>query len=145
RKSWYMAFFQLGAIADASVVARDFRLIERLWSDWSPGLPGCPYLDELKDCLRASMPAPIRYYRSLFWPPHALVRRMRGMRRIEVATLNLLGADDGCIDPRTGRGQERFFAGEFSCEVVAGAGHFLHLERHSEVVGRVVDWLSTNR
>src|SRR5512140_3768095 len=36
RRSWYMFFFQ-HPFADAAVAHDDFRFIERLWQDWSPG------------------------------------------------------------------------------------------------------------
>ncbi|NIR43933.1 MAG: alpha/beta hydrolase, partial [Gammaproteobacteria bacterium] len=36
RRSWYMYFFQL-PFSDQAVALDDFRFIERLWRDWSPG------------------------------------------------------------------------------------------------------------
>ena len=40
--------------------------VDRLWRRWSPNYtPNPDYLRELKHCLRASMPAPLGYYRAL--------------------------------------------------------------------------------
>ncbi|MCP4907623.1 MAG: alpha/beta fold hydrolase, partial [bacterium] len=35
--SWYMLFFQLRGLADYVVERNDYRFIERLWPNWSPG------------------------------------------------------------------------------------------------------------
>ncbi len=39
RRSWYMGLFQLPLVAEARLAANDFALVDRLWRDWSPGLP----------------------------------------------------------------------------------------------------------
>lgn len=113
----------------------DFAFVDALWRRWSPGfvLPE-PTRSALHACLRASWPAPARYYRALFWPlPGAIERAARGLR-IETPVLNLHGADDGCIRLATTEGQARFFRGPFAAEVCSGAGHFLACE--------VPDWVS---
>lgn len=136
RRSWYMFFFQLPWISDRAVEANDYALIDRLWKAWSPGwTPPAGYMEELKSCLRASMPAPIQYYR-------ALRRRPMRMRRIPVPTLHLHGANDGCIAAEAGRGQERWFSGRFDSRVIHGAGHFLHLERPDEVGRQIAGWMT---
>lgn len=143
KRSSYMGLFQLPFIARAVVTRNDFAFIEALWRAWSPGftLPE-DQMRALKSCLAASMPAPIAYYRTLAWPPADAIRRVRDARKIRVPVLHLAGATDGCITPSLGRGQERFFAGEFRADIVPGAGHFLHLERPDDVNARVLRWLT---
>jgi pimeloyl-ACP methyl ester carboxylesterase len=145
-RSWYMLFFQLPWLPERVVVRDDLAFVDRLWRDWSPGFR----LDEsdraeLFRCLAESMPAPLAYYRALLWPPGQALRRLRlasaPHRRIEVPTLHLHGADDGCIGPGVGAGQERFFRGPFRSAVVDGAGHFLQLERPDTVAEHVLGWL----
>ncbi len=76
-RSWYMLAFQLPG-APAVARARDLALIDWLWRAWSPGfaLP-----DEaraaLHQCLAASLPAPIGYYRALL----SLARARPGVAR----------------------------------------------------------------
>lgn len=139
-RSWYMLFFQLpGAIA--AVQAGDFALIDLLWRRWSPGHR--LDLDQrraLHECLRASMPAPIEYYRAA-----ARTRPSRSsplLQPIVTPLLNLQGADDGCIAPSAMRGQDRYFRGPFASEVIAGVGHFMHVEAPAEIAARTVAWLA---
>ena len=84
------------------------------------------------------MPAPILYYRALARGlPAQLGKRPP---RIEVPTLYMHGADDGCIGPEIARGQERFFRAPLRSVVVRGAGHFLQLEAPAQVGQEVLAW-----
>jgi pimeloyl-ACP methyl ester carboxylesterase len=68
RWSWYMALFQLPG-SGLMAAARDLALIDRLWRQWSPSLSLDPALQtELHEHLRASMPAPLKYYRAMLRP-----------------------------------------------------------------------------
>ncbi len=144
-RSWYMFFFQVPG-AERVAAARDFALIERLWRTWSPGyaLPAA-LRDEVFDCLRASWPAPLLYYRAMFRPFGEAMRRLRPTtgiaRRLTVPILYLHGADDGCIAPSAARGAERYFAAEYKAEVVECAGHFLAAECPDEIAARTDAWI----
>ncbi|HTM19743.1 MAG TPA: alpha/beta fold hydrolase [Kofleriaceae bacterium] len=142
-RSWYVGLFQLGALGERAATARDFALIDRLWRRWSPDftLPA-PARAALHACLAASMPAPIRYYRSLnATMADARARHRRG-ERIATPLFNLHGARDGCVGPALARDQERFFTGPFAAEIVDGAGHFLQLEAPDRVAERMIPWLA---
>ncbi|MGD8607360.1 MAG: alpha/beta hydrolase, partial [Myxococcales bacterium] len=105
RRSAYMALFQLPVVSDRIVSRNDYRFVERLWSAWSPGFdPGSGYFDELKKCLRASMPAPLEYYRAIASPK--VIRRLRATlaESIVVPTLYLHGERDGCVGPEMAEG-----------------------------------------
>ena len=142
RRSAYMGFFQLPVVSDRVVQLRNFRFIERLWEAWSPGFdPGPDYFEELKACLRPSMPAPLRYYRAMT-SPRAIreVRKILGAGPIVVPTIYLHGERDGCIGPEIAEGQEAYFSALFEMVKLADAGHFLHLERPAEVNGAILRW-----
>jgi pimeloyl-ACP methyl ester carboxylesterase len=134
RRSWYMLFFQLPWISERVAAARDFALVERLWRDWSPGwTPPPEHVLELKECLRASWPAPIRYYRD--------AARMKWKHpKIRVPVLHLQGAQDGCVGAEMGEGQERWFEGPFESKTIPGAGHWLHMERPDVVASEIAAW-----
>ena len=145
KKSWYMFFFQLGALADYAVTFKNFYLIERLWHAWSPGYQPSP--DEwrtLKDCLAQSMPSPLRYYRSMFWPLLPAIQRLRLSKKIRVPLLYLHGAQDGCIQFEARRGQEAFFAAEHEEILLCNVGHFIPLEAPEAMARELHHWFRSS-
>jgi pimeloyl-ACP methyl ester carboxylesterase len=149
--SWYALFFQARGVAELALRARDFALVERLWRAWSPGWV-CPAEEMrlVKRTLRQPgvAQAALRYYRAAMDPISraAAESRRLAVSAIEVPTLALTGADDGCVDTRlfdaAMRGED--FPGGLEVARIRGAGHFLHLERPDEVGRRILEWLQTN-
>ncbi len=146
RRSWYMGFFQTGRFADHVVRRENGAFIERLWRDWSPGFePPREHLAEVKRRILSSMPRPLDYYREM--ARGALASR-RGVDELadpalrpKVPLLYLHGERDGCIGPEIARGQEKLYAGPVEQVVLAGLGHFLHLEAPDEVNRRILAFL----
>lgn len=142
RRSAYVALFQLPGISDRIVKLGGFRFIRHLWKSWSPGLhPGDEYFDELELCLRASMPAPLKYYRALRSP--RTIREVRAIVSagpILVPTMYLHGERDGCVGVEMIEGQEKHFSAMFEMVKLSDAGHSLHLERPAEVNGAILGW-----
>ncbi|HEU4407482.1 MAG TPA: alpha/beta hydrolase [Polyangiaceae bacterium] len=142
RRSAYMASLGLAPFAAARLQSDDYRPVDELWARWSPGFqPSDDYRRELKRCLRASMPAPIRYYRALFRPPAEALARASRPRPVRTPTLYLHGLRDGCVEARAAEGQARFFVGGLEECTLEGVGHFLHIERPDLVAERLVAWL----
>lgn len=141
-RSAYMALFQLPRISDGIVRRRDFRFIESLWELWSPGFdPGTEYFDELKLCLRSSLPAPLEYYRALKSPKVVReIRQILGAGPIVVPTIYLHGERDGCVGVEMTEGQHEHFSALFESLTLTDAGHFLHLERPDETNAAVARW-----
>lgn len=135
KASWYTTLFQLPGSGYLAALD-DFALIDRLWRAWSPGyrLPATERI-ALHETLRASMPAPLLYYR------HTLrrARELLAMKTplITVPTLALHGADDGCVLPPTRDDDRQYFAATFERAVLPGVGHFLHLEAPALVAERI--------
>ena len=112
---------------------------DSLWRQWSPGLSLAPALQaELHEHLRASMPAPLKYYRAML-RPGMLGATRRLSRPIAVPLLQLHGADDGCILPPQVNDRHRF-AAPHAAEVIPGVGHFLHIEAPEAIAERIAAW-----
>ena len=148
-KSWYVFFFQLPGIAEHVVARNDWAFIERLWRDWSPGweLPA-----EERIALKETLARPgvkeaaLGYYRTMFDLFSRTSRETAKLfaRPIEVPTLALTGALDGCMDTRLH--DDLMHEGDFPAGLrvarVEGAGHFLHQEKPDEVNRLLLDWWS---
>jgi pimeloyl-ACP methyl ester carboxylesterase len=61
---------------------------------------------------------------------------------IEVPTLQLHGALDSCVLPRTAQGSGRFVAAPYRWRLIEGAGHFPHEERPEQFDAELIGWLS---
>ena len=150
KRSWYTYLFQL-PLAEIAVTANDFALIEKLWRDWSPGYEApAEYLRAVKAVLAApgGLDAALGYYRH-FFNPLKHDRRLAAVEAagsgwVNVPTLYLHGADDGCIGADMVDADElkNLFPGGVEVEVLSGLGHFLHLEDPAKVNGRIVEFLT---
>ncbi len=149
RYSWYTLFFQLRGLADRWVAARDFAFLEKLWRDWSPGWDFDPEdMAALKDTFRQPgvLWSALAYYRAMLNPFLADGRAMRGRSRepIQVPTLAMTGALDGCMDTRMyDYVDPALFPKGYRMERIAGAGHFVHQEKPDEVNAILLDWIGS--
>ena len=125
------------------VMVPDRAGVERLWRRWSPGLEPPPeHLDAVAEAIRGGDGAPARYYRAIPGLVGDLGRSWLRPRPIEVPVLYLHGVDDGCIGPAIRRGQRAFVADRYEEALVAGAGHFLPLERPEAVADLALRFLA---
>jgi pimeloyl-ACP methyl ester carboxylesterase len=140
RRSWYMFFFQ-HPFADIAVAHDDYRFLERLWRDWSPGWKYTPAdLGKLKACFRRPgvLDAALGYYRGtlnpmLQDPALAETQNRVATAPVEVPTTVIYGQDDGCMGVELLAGMEAMFPRGLRKAVIRGAGHFVHRETPDEV------------
>ncbi len=148
RRSWYMFFF-LAPFAEAALAHDDFAFLERIWAEWSPGWrPEPEQMAALKATFRLPgvAKASLDYYRQTFMPgrqdPGLAAQQARiGAEPIQVPTLYLHGAQDGCIGPEVAGDLRPLFSAGLRHEIVPEAGHFLHLERPDLVNALIADFL----
>jgi pimeloyl-ACP methyl ester carboxylesterase len=148
RRSWYMFFFQ-HPFSDAAVQHDDFRFIERLWQDWSPGWR---YPPEEMEALKATFRAPgvaaaaLGYYRCTLNPTNqdpqlSELQTLISMSPISVPTLVFHGERDGCMGVDLLEGMEALFPAGLRKVIVSDAGHFVHQEKPEEVNRSLIDFL----
>jgi pimeloyl-ACP methyl ester carboxylesterase len=153
RRSWYIWFFQT-PFADAAVPSNDFAFLDRIWQDWSPTWKdddrAADDLAALKRCFREPgvVGAALGYYRALLDPARqdpalAADQAKIAAAEIPVETLYLHGVDDGCMGVDIAEKAAAFLPVEGSrSELVAGTGHFLHLEAPEAVNRMILDFLA---
>lgn len=149
RRSWYMYFFQ-HPLAPIAVGMGDLAFIDRLWADWSPGYDATEDLALLKPSLRdpVNLAAAIGYYRATLGaiaPDPAYADQQAATQApTPQPTLYLHGDQDGCMGVEL-TGTALSFLGEGSkVEIIAGAGHFLHLEKPDVVNPLIVEFLTSS-
>ena len=147
KRSWYMFFFQ-HPLADLVVPANDLAFIDRLWRDWSPGFDATEELALVKPSLRdaANLQAALGYYRATLGTGYvdpALADVQAATQAVPTQpTLYLHGADDGAIGVEVAEAARPMVGENVSIEIVAGTGHFLHLEQPEIVNRRIVEFLT---
>lgn len=126
QRSWYMAMFQIPVYAERRLAEHDLALVDRLFSDWSPGyVPTEDELAAIKAAIRPRIPAVIAYYRALTSPSRWLgTDRERLFAHVRVPSMHLHGADDGCIGIECCEGAEAFYDAGYRFVRLEGAGHF---------------------
>ncbi|WP_433352243.1 alpha/beta fold hydrolase [Microtetraspora malaysiensis] len=148
RASGHTFGFQLPALPERRLTADGGAFVGRLLDEWSgPGWPS----EEDALTYREAFGIPgvahcaLEYHRWFFrsqFRPDGL-RYARQMRaEIEAPTLQLHGALDSCVLPRTAQGSSRFVAAPYRWRMLEGAGHFPHEERPEQFDAELVAWLS---
>jgi pimeloyl-ACP methyl ester carboxylesterase len=138
KRSFYIFLFQTGL---APIVGmNDLAFIDGLWSDWSPGYDGSADLEGVKQSLRNpdNLMAAIGYYRAMF-DPHGTPSSSGHQQ----PTLYLHGDQDGAFGVEGVAGAHDELPAGSRVEIVAGTGHFLHLEKPAEVNRLILDWVAS--
>ncbi|MDT7697828.1 MAG: hypothetical protein QOJ30_153 [Pseudonocardiales bacterium] len=151
KRSFYFWYFQMQRVAEDVISADDFAFIDHIWADWSPGYDASEDLPLMKDCIRdpAHFQAALGYYWGQFDPTRfgspewAAEQAAAWGDDITQPTLYLHGTDDGCH----GMTQEQVDRVPSHCgpgsrsELIEGVGHFMHVQRPSEITKRIVGFL----
>ena len=146
RRSWYMFFFQM-SFAETAVAYNNFAFVEKLWQDWSAGWQ---YSAKEMAVLTATfqkqgvLRAALSYYRHSLNPenhsPELAHIREYLSDSIDVPTLYIHGAQDGCIGVESTEGMERSFTKKVEKRILDG-GHFVHQEKPDAVNSIIEEFL----
>lgn len=147
RASSHLLAFQRPWLPERQLVADDAEQVGRMLHAWS--VPGWPDA-ETERRYRAQIQIPhvahsaLEYYRWLLRSqlrPDGL-RFSRLMHQpVGVPTLQLHGALDTCVLPRSAAGSGRYVGGPYSWRIINEAGHFLHEESPKIVSAELLRWL----
>jgi pimeloyl-ACP methyl ester carboxylesterase len=147
KRSFYIFVFQ-SPLAEMAVAADDLAFIDGLWRDWSPGYDAADDLPAIKDALRdpANLAAALGYYRTMLGtttPDPAFSTEQAAAAAVPPQpTLYLHGDRDGCMAIGLAADAEQFLSPGSRFAVVAGAGHFFHVEKPDTVNWLILDWVT---
>ena len=146
RRSWYSFLLQL-PVAEEAVMREDLRLIRRLWEDWSPGYDHAEDFRHVRealadpDCLLAA----ITYYRhnatGLVSSEDAQANRAAARPGWRRPSSTSTAPNDGCVGTDLLDEPTVAYPPNTTVEIVAGAGHFLQLERPDETARLVLGFV----
>lgn len=137
-KSWYMFVFQLPAIPERLLSARDFRAVERGFRTMVRRKDREVFSDadiaRLKDALRppGAARAAVNFYRAAF-RSRRLMERYDGRMRISCPTMLVWAEEDDALGNELTLGMEPLFTGPFEIRRIPGCSHWVQQERPEEV------------
>jgi pimeloyl-ACP methyl ester carboxylesterase len=148
RSMGYALGFQLPLLPERQLLANGAQRVARMLGTWSaPGWPD----QETEQRYREAMSIPSVAHSALEYHRWYLRSRLRpdGLRyaramrtAIQAPTLQLHGALDSCVLPRTARGSGKFVDAPYRWRLLDGAGHFPHEELPARFDSELRAWLA---
>lgn len=146
RASLHLLAAQRPWTAERALVRDDGAMVERLLRQWSgPGFPNAEAVRRYRDAIqvRHVSNTSLEYYRWLVRSqtrPSGIRYFKRMQQPVAAPTLQLHGALDTCVLPRTALGSGRYVEGTYEWRLVEGVGHFLPEESPELVSAEIVRW-----
>ena len=135
-KSWYFLFFQFEGVAEATLMRNDWALFK----EWSRGQGDTDRY--LKDLARpGALTAAINWYRANVRPQMPPATAPPAPPKISVPAMGLWGDGDPFLtEDHVKRSPERL-SGPWRYEKIAGAGHWIMLDKPAEVNRLLLEFL----
>jgi pimeloyl-ACP methyl ester carboxylesterase len=155
KKSFYFWYFQMQRVIEDRIRQDDFAFIRDIWGDWSPGYDAAEDMVHIREALARPehLQAALGYYWGQFDPTRfgspewAAEQAAAWAGPVPQPTLYLHGTTDGCHGVSKDQ-IERVpgYAGPGSeSALIEGVGHFMLVERPTEINRVIVDWLDRTR
>ena len=151
KREFYWWFFQMRVSNDV-VRLDDFKFIDGIWADWSPGYDAREDLPHAKDCVRepAHLDAALGYYRTFFDPQRFMTPGMieeqseTWGKPLTQEVLYLHGSQDGLfpLDADTLKRIPAMIGPRASAAMIDGVGHFMLVEKPKEVNAHILGFLA---
>lgn len=149
RRSWYMFFFQIPGLPEWLIRRRDFRAIERTFTERVARKKSFTADDvaRYKEAARqpGALTGAINYYRANVFDRFVSRNRQGGAKKkgggIRVPTLFIYGEQDFAIVPATVRGLEKYIDAYYREVRIADSGHWVQNEAPAEVNAALLEFL----
>jgi pimeloyl-ACP methyl ester carboxylesterase len=138
-------------VAEETVRANNFAFIDGIWADWSPGYDAAEDLPLVKECVSdpANFQTAMGYYWAQFDPARmgspewAEEQEAAWGPPVPQPVLYLHGTQDGChgLDEEQVKEVPTHLGEGSESELIEGVGHFMLVERPSEINGRILGFL----
>lgn len=147
QRLFYIFLFMVEGLGEA-ILENDRKLVDYLWKTWSPRLT----IDPAHKARVHEMYGDTKYignilkiYRANFDPSRVDPALIDYAGRTETTAMKpllvLAGGEDGCVDVRHFTDAHESLAPGSKVEILARAGHFLHLDQPDTVAKLALDWL----
>lgn len=139
----YLLFFQFRGVSEKKVRKNNYTFLQKKYNDWSPDW-------EITQDTRASwkqilqgkhLTAALRVYRHTVGPLHSLEIRRRNRRKLQMPTLFVAGANDGCILPAFFQDLDPYCESRSQLKIIQSAGHFMNSEKPEEFSEAVLHFI----
>jgi pimeloyl-ACP methyl ester carboxylesterase len=152
KREFYWWFFQM-RVSNDIVRLDDFKFIDGIWADWSPGYDAHEDLPHAKDCVRApaNLEAALGYYRTFFNPDRFMSPPMieeqteTWGKPITQQVLYMHGSQDGLfpVDADTLKRMPAMIGPRAEAVMIDGVGHFMLVEKPQEVNKQILRFLAS--
>lgn len=143
-KSWYILFFQIPALPEILLGARNgsgvARMIRGTVRDNSNFTQDAIDVYRANSCRPGGLRAMINWYRAFVRDGGLLALNRAPWPRIETPTLLIWGDDDAALSIRTIRGTEQYVS-DLTLRILPGVSHFVQQEAADAVNSILKEWL----
>ena len=152
KKSFYFWYFQMQRVIEDRIRQDDFRFIQDIWGDWSPGYQADEDMVHIREALADPdhLRAALGYYWGQFDPTRfgspewAAEQEAAWGGSAPQPVLYLHGTTDGChgVTKEQVERVKGYGGAGSDAELIEGVGHFMLVERPEEINKRITDWLA---